>query len=404
MMKVIRSKTDYHSALERIESLMDQDPDRGTPDADALEVLTLLVKDYESNAFPTIVPDPIDAIRFRMEQQNLAQRDLIPYIGSRSKVSEVLSGKRRLTLAMMRSLHANLGIPAHVLLQERDPDLMETGDIDWSCFPVQEIVKRGWIDTTWDNARDHCEEIMREFFSQLGNVNQAVAMFRKSDHVRSARSMDEFALDCWSARILIKSRREFPTIGEFSRGTVDLQFMQHVARLSWSDSGPLLAQEYLGKHGIPLVVEPHLPRTYVDGAAILVEASRPIIGLSLRHDRIDNFWFCLMHELSHIALHLDAGVVSFFDDLDVNDQGNKREEEADKLAVEALIPRAAWEKSPARGFRSAESARHLAKQLGIHPAIVAGHMRHESNNYRVLNQLIGHRQVRRLFTDINWSE
>ena len=117
MMKVIRTDTEYHDALESIEKLMDRDPDEGTPDADKLEVLTLLVEDYESKKFPTSLPGPVEAIKFRMEQQNLAQRDLIPYIGSRGKVSEVLSGKRTLTLSMMRALHANLGIPAKVLLQ-----------------------------------------------------------------------------------------------------------------------------------------------------------------------------------------------------------------------------------------------------------------------------------------------
>jgi len=403
MMKVIKTEAEHRDALERIERLMDRDPDKGTPGADELEVVTLLVEDYESKNFPTSLPDPIEAIKFRMGQQNLAQRDLIPFIGSRSRVSEVLSGKRTLTLSMIRALHANLGIPAKVLLQKRDASLLDENEMDWSCFPVQEILKRGWVEGRLRNARDHAEEIMQDFFSQLGNVKRAVAMFRKSDHVRSARSMDECALHCWSARVVIESRKNLPRV-DFTKGAVNLDFMREVARLSWSESGPLLAQEYLAKHGIPLVIETHLPRTYLDGAAILVETDRPIIGLSLRYDRIDNFWYCLMHELAHIALHFDAGVSGFFDDLDVKDQDDKQEEEADQLANRALIPRDAWEKSPAKNFRSAESAEHLAKQLGIHPAIVAGHMRHYFNNYRILNQLVGHRQVRRLFPNVQWSE
>lgn len=403
MMKAIKTEADYHDALERIESLIDRDPYEGTPDADELEVLTLLVEDYESKRFRFALPDPIEAIKFRMEQQKLAQRDLIPCIGSRSKVSEVLSGKRPLTLSMMRALHANLGIPAKVLLQERDPSLLEDNQNDWSCFPVHEIVKRGWVERRSRSAGDQAEEIIREFFSQLGNVKAAVAMFRKSDHIRSARSMDEYALVSWSAQVVIKARQTRPK-PKFTKGSVDLDFMREVARLSWSDSGPLLAQEYLAKHGIPLIIEPHLPRTYLDGAAILVETDRPIIGLSVRHDRIDNFWWCLMHELAHIALHLDTNVSGFFDDLDVEDQGDKQEEEADQLAGEALIPQDAWEKSPARNFRSAQSSEHLAKELGIHPAIVAGRMRHHFNNYRILNQLVGHRKVRRLFPNVQWSE
>ena len=402
-MKVIKTEADYHDALERIEALMDCDPREGTPKADELEALALLVKFYESKHFPSSLPDPIEAIKFRMEQQNLAQRDLIPYIGSRGKVSEVLSGKRSLTLSMMRSLHGNLGIPANVLLQERDPSLLEDNQTDWSCYPVKEFIKRGWVEPGSRSAREHAEEIVRDFFSQLGNVKSAVAMFRKSDHIRSARSMDEYALVSWSARIVVEARR-ISQKARFEPGTVDLEFMRAVARLSWSDNGPLLAREYLAKHGIPLIIEPHLPRTFLDGAAILVETHRPIIGLSLRHDRLDNFWWCLMHELAHIGLHLDTDIAGFFDDLDVMDSGDKQEKEADQRAGEALIPGDAWERSPAKSFRSAQSVKHLAKELGIHPAIVAGRMRRHFNNYRILNQLVGHRQVRRLFPIVRWSK
>ena len=402
MIKVIKTESDYDAALADIEVLIDRDPDRGTAEADELEVLSLLVEDYESRNFPSSLPDPIDAIKFRMEQQKLTQRDLIPFIGSRSKVSEVLSGKRTLTLSMIRSLHSNLGILAKVLLQERDLSVLEESGVDWARFPVREMVSRGWVDTQARNLREHAEEIVREFLARTGGVKDAVAMFRTTDHVRSARAMDEYALAAWSARIMFQARENPPSL-QFEPGTVDVDFMREVARLSWSESGPLLAQEYLRKHGIPLIIEPHLPRTYLDGAAILVDANRPIIGLTIRHDRIDNFWYCLMHELAHIARHLDAGVPRFFDDLDVEGQGNSREEEADELAGEALIPNDAWRNSPAENYRSPEAAEHLAKKLGIHPAIIAGRMRRDCNNYRILNQLVGHGQVRRLFSETEWN-
>jgi len=167
-----------------------------------------------------------------------------------------------------------------------------------------------------------------------------------------------------------------------------------------------LAQEYLRTYGIPLIIEPHLPHTYLDGAAILVEATRPVIGLTIRHDRLDNFWYCLMHELAHISCHLDAedaDIERFFDDLDVKDRGNSKEDEADDFANEALIPNEMWQKHPVRNARSPQAAEHLARELHIHPAIVAGRMRYDLNNYRILNQLVGHRQVRRLFAEVKWS-
>src|SRR5215213_4714294 len=116
MIKVIKNEKEHETALAEISSLIDRDPDPGTPEADRLELLTLLAENFESEAFPKRVPEPLEAIRFRMEQQDLKQKDLVPYIGSPSKVSEVMSGKRPLTLSMMRALHSHLAIPATVLL------------------------------------------------------------------------------------------------------------------------------------------------------------------------------------------------------------------------------------------------------------------------------------------------
>jgi HTH-type transcriptional regulator/antitoxin HigA len=194
---------------------------------------------------------------------------------------------------------------------------------------------------------------------------------------------------------------------KYEAEAVNLGFMQELARLSVFDEGPILAREFLAKNGISLIIEPHLPRTYVDGAAILAAPGRPVIGMTLRYDRIDNFWFCLMHELAHIRLHLGGDAedtTEFYDDLDVEDDSDPREQQADQQAGEALIPEAEWRRSPASGLRSPEAAEHLARKLRIHPAIVAGRIRHEYKSYRVLNQLVGHGQVRRLFPEARWSE
>lgn len=114
--KVIKSQTEYEETLCRIEKIFDAKP--GTAKGDELELLLLLVEKFEELAFPVDLPDPITAIRFRMSQQELKPKDLVAYIGSKSKVSEVLGGRRRLSLTMIRKLVAGLGIPAEVLLQE----------------------------------------------------------------------------------------------------------------------------------------------------------------------------------------------------------------------------------------------------------------------------------------------
>ena len=114
--RVIKTEADYEAVLTRIEKIFDATPN--TPRGDELELLLLLVEHYEDQNFPIGLPDPVTAIRFRMEQQNLQPKDLVPYLGSKSKVSEVLSGARPLSLAMIRKLVRGLGIPAEVLLQE----------------------------------------------------------------------------------------------------------------------------------------------------------------------------------------------------------------------------------------------------------------------------------------------
>jgi HTH-type transcriptional regulator/antitoxin HigA len=114
--RVIKTKSEYATALARVGKLMDAQP--GTAHGDELEVLSLLIHDYESRVFPIDKPDPVAAIRFRMAQQGLTNKDLVPFLGSRSRVSEVLSGRRSLSLKMIRALVTGLRIPADVLLGE----------------------------------------------------------------------------------------------------------------------------------------------------------------------------------------------------------------------------------------------------------------------------------------------
>jgi len=288
------------------------------------------------------------------------------------------------------------------LLQERNLSDLEETDIEWGRFPLREMIVRGWIKESVANLRDQAEDVLRRFFAPLGSPTAVVVLYRKTDHVRSARSMDRYALAAWTARIMIRALEDPPPV-EYRPETVKLEFMRDLARLSWSESGPLLPREFLTKHGIALIIEPHLPRAQLDGAAIMIHLDRPVIGLTLRHDRIDNFWFCLMHELAHISLHIGGEITQFYDDLDVESPDDSCEQEADQMASEALIPKDEWVKSPASRLRSPEAAQHLAKHLGIHPAIVAGRMRYQFKAYRLLNQLVGHRQVRRCFTEVDWS-
>ena len=401
-LKVIKSEAQYRDALRTLQEFLSLDPDPGTKEAEHLELLSLLVRDYESRQFSFSPPDPVEAIKFRMEQQGLTQRDLVPYIGSRSRVSEVLSRKRPLTLSMIRALHEGLAIPAEALLPKPASQVDEELKVDWSRFPLREMIKRRWIVADASEILTKGQELMEQFLSPLKGRSALVSLYRRSEHIRSGREMDRYALIAWTVRVLTRALEHSSRI-TYRAGTVTPRFMGEVAKLSWSETGPLLAKEFLEKHGITIVIEPHLQRTYLDGASIMMpKQNKPVIGLTLRYDRLDNFWYSLMHELAHVARHLD-GDKSFYDDFDTEYKHDTLEEEADKLAGEALIPAKEWEQHPARTVPSPQAAQRLADRLGIHPAIIAGRIRHERKNFRLLNQLVGHGKVRRLFPEVSWE-
>lgn len=395
--KAIRNEADYDAALRRIDALMDAEP--GTPDGDELDVLTDLVEHYEEKHVPMGFPSPISAIEFRLEQAGLAPRDLIPFIGSRAKVSEVLSGKRPLTMPMARALHEHLGIPAEVLLQQPGATFSEPlEDLEWSRFPLTAMVKLGWVPKA-RNLASRAHELIGELVRRAGGAEVAgAALYRKSQHARANSKTDPYALKAWCWKVLADANEHPPSVS-YQRGTVTLEFLRELARLSWLEEGPRLAKEFLRKHGIALVTVPHLPRTYLDGAALRLGNGTPVIGLTLRYDRLDNFWFCLLHELAHVGRHMDVdGETAFIDDLTLRDVEGAREDptelQADEWAEDALIPRAIWETSAVRQEPSPMAVINLANALQIHPAIVAGRVRHEQRNYRLLSQFVGTGKVR----------
>jgi HTH-type transcriptional regulator / antitoxin HigA len=395
--RAIRTESDYAAALARIDALMEAEP--GTPEGEELDVLADLVEHYEDKKVPMGYPSPLAAIQFRMEQGGLTPRDLIPIMGSSARVSEVLSGKRALSMQMARALHANLGIPADVLLQQASSELPSALDgIEWGRFPLAEMAKRGWISAR-RNVASHAEEIVRDLIARAGGEHVLpAALYRKNDHARLNAKSNPYSLKAWCWSILAHANAQQLPVA-YKPGTVDLEFLRQVARLSWSEEGPRLAQEFLGKHGIHLVCLAHLPRTHLDGAALQLADGSPVVGLTLRYDRLDNFWFCLEHELAHIGRHFGkTSNEAFVDDLSLRDvagaKRDAREEEADEWAEEALIPRDNWKASQVQLDPTPLRVMAFAQSLGIHPAIVAGRVRHETKNFHLLSQFVGSGAVR----------
>ena len=399
--KPIRTDEDLDAALARIEELFDAEA--GTPEDDELGVLCDLVEHYEDKHYPIGYPDPISAIEFRMDQANLTPRDLVPFIGSRAKVSEVLSGKRPITMSMARALHQHLGIPADVLLQEPGATLPETpAGIEWARFPLRAMVKAEWIPDV-PNLLDHAEDIISSLINRAGGREAAMApLYRKNDHRRINAKTDEYGLQAWCLQVMATARERTPAAA-YEPGTITSEFLREVAQLSTAENGPRRARDFLTQCGIGFEVVRHLPRTHLDGAAFQLPDGRPVVGLTLRYDRIDNFWFTLLHELAHAGLHLGGGdnETAFVDDHNLRSveagAGDAKEQEADRLAEEALIPEEVWEASPVREDPSPNGVISLAQSLGVHPAIIAGRVRHEQGNYRLLSQFVGTGEVQRQF-------
>jgi HTH-type transcriptional regulator/antitoxin HigA len=393
--RIIKTEVDYEEALARIDGLMETDPEVKSDEGKELELLVMLVEQYEDVYYPMDSPSPVEAIKFRMEQADLKQVDLIPYIGSKSKVSEVLSGKRALSLNMIRKLHTNLGIPAEALLGAPVKTVPKAA-YSSAAYPMAEMLKRDYIrfKGTLQEAKEYGEELLGDFFKIFGDQAPKPVYCRAG-----GEKVSEHALTAWQAQALHKIEGE--RLPAFDASAVNLNFASTLAKLSYSEKGPQTAVEFLNKKGIHVVLLKHLPKTYLDGASFLSPKGNPVIGLTLRHDRLDNFWFTLMHELGHAHLHLHDQTEAFFDDVDrVSKTKDTREIEANTFASEALIDSKIWEANKSNLLKrpTAEKTVRFAESLNIHSAIVAGRIRWERDNYLLLPSLNANGRLKKLFS------
>ncbi len=391
--KVLKTEAEYQAALEHLETLMDADP--GSPQEEELELFSMLVERYEEQHFPIDLPDPVEAILFRMEQQGLTRRDLEAYIGSQSKVSEVLNRKRPLSLAMIRALRTGLDIPAEVLLQEPGKEL-KPQRFDYRQYPFREMYHAGYFPPSIRSLRDAkgiAEELLEGLFSVIPNYGSQQILCRSSEG-----QMNLNALQAWQARVLfLAGEQDLP---DFDQEKITPEFIREVAKLSYFSQGPLLAKEMLGRRGIPLVILKHLPHTYLDGACFRNPGGRAVIGLTLRHDRLDNFWFTLIHELAHVHLHLRDEGIAFFDDIEsqIDNMCKPEEEQANRLTRDLLIPPDIWELTRELLLSTNHETEVIkfAETIQVSPAIVAGRIRWETGDYTRFNRLIGSGEVRKL--------
>jgi HTH-type transcriptional regulator/antitoxin HigA len=266
-----------------------------------------------------------------------------------------------------------------------------------SAAEVKKIIRHarasGWFEE--DSIADASDE---ESFSYLQRyVSDQIVKYGSPSFLRTGLNVqdhsDDLLLVAWKARVTRRAEEIIVKTGPEFR-PLDISWLLDLVKLSESDDGPVRVREFLLRKGIVLIAEPQIAGMKVDGAAFLI-GSTPVIGLTLRRDTIDNFWFTLMHEVGHAILHYRIGLATgFFDDTEAIGL-DEIENEADEFAANILIPEEKWKRSPARIAKSIAVIEKFANDLRIHPAIVFGRIQKERGDYATFSNRIGRGLVRK---------
>lgn len=373
VIKPIRSTDDLGEAKARLAELQNM---RNPGDfADEIEVLSILIDEFERKR--SYSRTPIEAIKLVMHEKGLTPRQLEPFIGSRARVSEVLSGKRQLSLDMIRSLHQGLGIAYEALISDRAKPNAST---------LSQLSELGF------------EMDARSLFSTT-ETSSGPALLRQTRSQRAASKTDQGALLLWQSAVLRKAESA-DALGLFRQSDLTPSVLRQLCRTSTKVDGPRHVVRALAEKGIAVVIMPSLPGTFLDGAAMASADGRPVIGLTLRHDRVDNFWFTLVHEVCHVALHFTHLLETkgaFVDDMEIRSE-DEYELEADALARDSLIPSDFVKQVYWGPETTSDDLIMLATRARVHISVVAGRWQRDHQNYKKFSRLIDRNSVRAMFT------
>ena len=333
--------------------------------------------------------------------RQLSQKELAERLGMREQQIQRYEKDRYASISLER--YQNVLAALEVELQPRLIDRPEqTGlrpdDFELELAPdlLRDLRKRNWIDLPRGTAPSTMKRTLGAYVARNSALAQGQPLNRRT---RSSIAGDA-VLQIWTARVLESAASAAVRMkGKFN--IADTSWLSQLVALSVFPDGPVRALQMLRDHGIIPVIEPHLPRTLLDGAALMLGDGIPVVALTLRHDRLDNFWFTLLHELAHVFLHFGSGLADGFIDDDLGNQLiSDVEREADEFARNRLIPDDLWKTSIVRFTTESESVIKFARRLNVHPAIVAGRIRNE-RDFRLFPELVGKGQVRKLF--LNYS-
>lgn len=398
--KPIRNRDDYNKAVALLADLIEANPAVDTPEDTKIRVLTNLIEDFENATLPDYEVDPIEAIKLRMDQLGLKDKDLVDYFGSRSRVSEVLSGKRALTVPMIKNIEEGLGIPASILVGSS----VEKRSKRWSSKTLTIMAQRGYFGqnhTDLEPKKILDMGLLKTLFS--GQSPASTALLRQTNY-RDISNIDKYHMEAWTNKVLREARQIISdsNVATYDKNNLSEERLSELFKLSSRPNGVNEVISALRELGVIVIIEPHLPSTRLDGATLFTD-DNVVIGLTIRFDRLDNFWFTLAHELAHAYLHSESAYSAFFDQLfNEGTETSQLENEADVLAGELLIPTDTWKTSPLRYGSTPTLVKIFANKIGVHPSVVAGRIRHDSKDWSMHSDIVNDEKVRHLFEDKLW--
>jgi HTH-type transcriptional regulator / antitoxin HigA len=329
--------------------------------------------------------------------QNWKQKDLARKLGLQEQAIQRWESDRYRSINLASYMKVARALSVELSAQFLSPEVAKwIPPFDLNPVEAQKILKHarehGWLDEP-DSDENGIKRLIRYVSEHVGRYGTP-SLLRTGINVKD--HSEDWVLLSWKAQVTRRAERIIDS-ERLNYRPLDLSWLKQLTKLSQREDGPIKAQALLKENGIVLVIERNIPGMEVDGAAFLVE-SIPVIGLTLRRDAIDNFWFTLVHEVAHVILHYRTGLASgFFDDVE-HSEVDEFEEEANKFASDLLIPVELWSRSPARIAKTSAPIENLAKQLSIAPAIIYGRIRFERKNYTIFSDRIGRGTVRKLFT------
>ena len=334
-------------------------------------------------------------IRRELDARGWTQKDLAEIMDRPEQtISEIVNAKKRITPETALQLAAAFGTSAELWLNlEANYQLHQARDDDdnpeikrksrlYSLVPLTEICKRGWI-RCWDSL-DRLEREVCDFLgiADPGQVPEVAVSFRQSD-IGDPEVAAEIA---WVKRV--EHLAEVQSVGDFDRGRLEAAMPELLAYASGARQVRRVPG-FLHDLGVHFVIVPHLSKTYLDGAALPLNG-HPVVAFTLRHDRIDNFWFTLLHELAHVVAGHEGG---YLDDLE-EEPDTPEEVEANQMARDWLIDPDALRAfvDEVEPYFSEKQIRAFARRQGLHPGIVLGRLQYDG--------LVPYRNLRKMLVPV----